>query len=143
MRNTFLSDPNRIGFRQRLGSQRHLGGAAGYAGSNANEPQTIRGGRADVPQRDAGHASGRPKEWGSCLGDSPGFDAAGVLATAVQEMQLRSCGGKIWVFPSWPKGWRGEFTLAAEGGFKITGSEKMGRSPASASSAAWAVCATS
>ena len=61
-----------------------------------------------------------PKTWGGQIGDSPGLDAAGVLATAVLEMQLQSCGGVIRVFPAWPMGWQSEFTLAAEGGFLVS-----------------------
>jgi hypothetical protein len=53
-----------------------------------------------------------PKTWGGQIGDSPGLDAAGVLATAVLEMQPQSCGGVIRVFPAWPMGWQSEFTLA-------------------------------
>ena len=120
MRDTFLERPRAVlGFRQRLGSQRHLGGTAGYARSNAAESDAVRVGAQMFPNGMPGTPGNCPKEWGKVLGDSPGFDPAGVLATAVQEMQLRSCGGKIWVFPSWPKGWRAEFTLAAEGGLKI------------------------
>jgi len=61
-----------------------------------------------------------PKAWAGQIGDSPGLDGAGVLAAAVQEMQLQSYGGVIRVFPAWPKGWESEYTLAAEGGFLVS-----------------------
>ena len=61
-----------------------------------------------------------PKSWGGQIGDSPGLDAAGVLARTVPEMQMHSYGGVIRVFPAWPKGWQSEFTLAAEGGFLVS-----------------------
>ena len=64
----------------------------------------------------------RPAEWGKILGDSPGFDASGVLATVAQEVLLRSSNGRLQVFPAMPKGWCGEFTLAAEGGFVVSSS---------------------
>ena len=61
-----------------------------------------------------------PKTWGGQIGDSPGLDAAGVLAMAVAEMQLQSYGGVIRVFPAWPKGWQSQFNLVAEGGFLVS-----------------------
>ena len=68
----------------------------------------------------AGTPGNAPKSWGGQIGDSPGFDASGVLAAAVAEMQLQSYGGVIRLFPAWPKGWQSEFTLAAEGGFLVS-----------------------
>ncbi len=60
-----------------------------------------------------------PKEWGGKVGDSPGFDGAGVAAMGAIEMQLQSYGGLIRIYPAWPKGWASEFDLFTEGGFKI------------------------
>lgn len=74
------------------------------------------------PNGMSGTPGARPVEWGKTIGDSPGFDASGVMATLVQEMLLFSGNGKIRVFPALPKGWRGEFTLAAQGGFMISSS---------------------
>jgi hypothetical protein len=71
-----------------------------------------------------------PKTWGGQIGDSPGLDAAGVLAMAVAEMQLQSYGGVIRVFPAWPKGWQSQFNLVAEGGFLVSSQiGKMGEIP--------------
>jgi len=72
------------------------------------------------PNGMGGTPGARPPEWGKVLGDSPGFDSSGVLATTVQEMLLFSDSGKIKVFPGLPKGWSGEFTLAAQGGFLVS-----------------------
>ena len=60
-----------------------------------------------------------PPEWGKVLPDCAGMDGFGVLATAVQEIQLQSYNGSIRVYPAWPKGWQGRFRLAAEGGFLV------------------------
>jgi hypothetical protein len=68
----------------------------------------------------AGTPGNVPKSWGGQIGDSPGFDASGVLAAAVAEMQLQSYGGVIRVFPAWPGGWRSEFSLMAENGFLVS-----------------------
>ena len=109
-----------LGLRQCLGSECPFGRTTGHARSSAKQSEAVCLWRADVPQRDAWHTGACPAEWGNVVGDSPGFDAAGVLAATVQEMQLRSCNGKISVFPAWPKGWQSEFTLMAEGGFRVT-----------------------
>ena len=69
-----------------------------------------------------GTPGGMPTEWGKVLPDCAGLDGHGVLATAVQEMQLQSYGGVIRVYPAWLKGWQGRFRLAAEGGFVISAS---------------------
>lgn len=61
----------------------------------------------------------RPKVWGGQLNAEGGFDGSGVFATTITEMMLQGYGGKIRVFPAWPKGWQGEFTLVAEGGFVV------------------------
>ena len=50
-----------------------------------------------------------------------GYDSTGCFATNVSELQFHSYQHKIWVYPpSWPKGWEGEFTLHAEGGFIVS-----------------------
>lgn len=61
-----------------------------------------------------------PEIWGKQVTDYIAFDSHGVLAATVQEMQLQSYGGRIRVFPAWPKGWQSEFTLAAEGDFLVS-----------------------
>ncbi len=78
------------------------------------------------PNGMGGTPGARPPEWGKVLGDSPGFDSSGVLATTIQEMLLFSEGGRIKVFPGIPKGWKGEFTLAAQGGFLVSSSVNDG-----------------
>jgi hypothetical protein len=67
-----------------------------------------------------GTPGNRPDAWGRKIPTEGGFDAAGVLAAAVQEMQLQSHDHLIRVYPAWPKGWRGEFTLMAKGGFRVS-----------------------
>lgn len=63
-----------------------------------------------------GTPGARPREWGGTFGDSPGLDASGTLATAVQEMLMQSYGGQVRLFPACPTGWEAEFRLQAEGG---------------------------
>lgn len=63
-----------------------------------------------------------PKEWGKKIGDSPGFDGAGVAAMGAVEMQMQSYGGLIRLYPAMPKGWTSEFSLMAEGNFMVSSS---------------------
>lgn len=82
------------------------------------------------PSGMCGTPSRRPEEWGSLIGDCPGFDALGVMATAVNEIQLQSYNKLIRVYPAWPKTWEGKFTLHAEGGFEVSSSiNKQGQIP--------------
>lgn len=62
----------------------------------------------------------RPKVWGGKLNAEGGYDGSGVFATALQEMQFQSHGGKFRVYPAWPKGWESEFTLRAPAGFVVS-----------------------
>ena len=80
-----------------------------------NYVQMFPNGMASTPGR-------MPKIWGKQLGDSPGFDSAGVMATTIQQMMLQSYDNLIRIFPAWPNGWQCEFTLLAQGGFLVSSS---------------------
>ncbi len=81
------------------------------------------------PQGFAHFAGWYPEVWGNTIGDVPAFDSTGDCAAVIPEMQLQSYGGRIRVYPAWPKEWQGEFDLAAEGAFMVSSKIKNGQIP--------------
>lgn len=97
--------------------------AAARLGLPAEAVKCLRQYVCNIQEFPAGFSStpaARPDRWGKMAPDSIALDSSGVLAAGVQEMLLQSYSGRIRVFACMPKGWRGEFTLAAEGGFLVS-----------------------
>ncbi len=62
-----------------------------------------------------------PAFWAAYPDWVPDLDHGGSFMTALQKMLLHADGGKLWLFPVWPKDWNVEFKLHAPGKRTVQG----------------------
>ena len=118
-RNTYLNDSLAVKFRSHVGWKQDAIWAA-CLGLTDEAERLVTQKMGDGPHR-------FPAFWGPGYDWTPDHNWGGSGMIAVQEMLLQEAGGKLYLFPAWPRHWDVRFKLCASGNTIVEAELSKGR----------------